>query len=177
MKQKPILFLDFDRTLFDTDRFYDWLGVDRYSRILDLLAGTIAAPDFSLMIYPDTVPFLEEVKKTHRLVLLTYTVNTTLQRRKIRGSKLVPFFDDIIMTKESKGIAVKNYLIRTEHSEKGHTFVDDTPKNIDDMKMENPEIRTVRIERVLLTAQELIHHTEPDLLVSSLSAILPLLFL
>lgn len=170
MKQKPILFLDFDRTLFNTDQFYDWLGVDRYSRILDLLAGTIDAPDFSMMVYADVTPFLVKAKKTHRLVLLTYSLNTTLQRRKIRGSGLVSFFDDVIMTQGSKGIEAKNYLIRTEHAEKGHTFIDDTPKNIDDMKTENPEIRTVRIERVALTPQELIHHTKPDLFVSSLSA-------
>jgi FMN phosphatase YigB (HAD superfamily) len=182
MKHKPVLFLDFDRPLFDTDQFYDWLGADRFSRILDLSAGRIEAPDFSSMVYPDTIMFLKRAKKTHRLVLLTYTVNTVLQRRKVRGSGLVPFFDDIIMTQNNKGFEAKKYLMQMEGSgwpacsEMEHVFVEDTPKNIDDMKIVNPQIKTVRIERVSLTPEESVHTTEPDLVVPSLSALSVLLF-
>lgn len=188
MKHQPVLFLDFDRTLFDTDQFYDWLGEDRFSRILDLSSGKIEAPDFSTMIYADSLPFLQKAKETYRLVLLTYTVNTALQRRKVRGSGLVPFFSDIIMTQGSKGFEAKKYLEHMHGSgwpscpdcagrEGGeHAFVDDTPKNLDDMKQVNPEIKTIRIERIILTTDEAVQEIAPDLVVPSLSALSSLLF-
>jgi FMN phosphatase YigB (HAD superfamily) len=189
MKHKPVLFLDFDRTLFDTDQFYDWLGEERFSRILDLSAGKIEAPDFSMMIYPDTVPFLEKAREVYRLVLLTYTVNITLQRRKVRSSGLVQFFDDIIMTQGSKGLEAKKYLSRMDASGWSvcpdcagraggeHVFVDDTPENIDDMKMINPEIATVRIDRTPPSSDRSINAThKPDLIVPSLSTLSAQLF-
>lgn len=183
MKHKPVLFLDFDRTLFDTDQFYDWLGEERFSRILDVSSGKIEPPDFSLMVYADTVAFLKKAKETHRLVLLTYSVNTVLQRRKVRGSGLVSFFDDIIMTQGSKGLEAKNYLMCMDGSGCAgilggeHVFVDDAPENINDMKTVNPEIKSVRIERVALSPEELVLITEkPDLVVPSLSVLAELLF-
>jgi FMN phosphatase YigB (HAD superfamily) len=127
---KPVLFLDFDRTLFDTDKFYEWLGDERFSRLLDLTAGKIASPDFSEMVYADTIPFLNRAKETHRLVLLTFAMNTALQRRKIRGSNLVSYFDDIIMTQGAKGEEVKNYLERMGDTGWEHAFIDDAPKTI-----------------------------------------------
>jgi FMN phosphatase YigB (HAD superfamily) len=189
MKHKPVLFLDFDRTLFDTDQFYDWLGEERFSRILDLSAGKIEAPDFRAMIYPDTISFLEQAGEAYRLVLLTYTVNIALQRRKVRGSGIVPFFDDIIMTQGSKGLEAKKYLTRMDASGWSvctdcagraggeHVFVDDAPENVDDMKTINPEIATVRIDRTPLPSEKLFQVThEPDLVVRSLSALSAQLF-
>lgn len=188
MKHKPVLFLDFDRTLFDTDQFYDWIGEERFSRILDLTAGKIKGPDFSAMVYDDTISFLENAKDSYRVVLLTFAMNTTLQRKKVRGSGLVQFFDDVIITNKSKGTEAKNYLERMHlsgwpicHDCAGrdggeHVFVDDMPTNIDEVKLHNPEIKTVRIDRYPLSAETEIGTTKPDIFVTSLSLLAPILF-
>lgn len=174
---KPVLFLDFDRTLFDTEGFYAWLGEDYTSGLLDVASGKIAAPDFAQMIYPDTLPFLRKAKEVYSLVLLTYTVNTVIQRRKVEGSGIAQYFDDILMTRDGKGIETKNYLTQKGYGLSGHLFVDDAPENIDDMKKINPEIKSIRIERIPLSDSDFVGVTyKADLVVSSLGELSPLLF-
>ncbi len=56
-------------------------------------------------------------------------------------------------------------------------LVDDAPENIDDMKKVNPEIKSIRIERIPLSDQDFVGVTrEADLVVPSLSELSPLLF-
>ena len=113
---KPIVFLDFDRTIFDTDQLYAWIGPNRFERILALTSGEIAPPDFASYLYPDTVNFLKRVRLTHRIVILTYAVNVVLQRKKLRGSGIIPLVDDVIITQGStdnltgKGEEASKYL-------------------------------------------------------------------
>lgn len=151
---KPVLFLDFDRTLFDTDRFYEWLGEDRYGRILELIADRTLSPDYASYLYPDTLSSLAILRKTHRLVLLTYTVNVLLQRRKVRGSGIAALVDDVIISSRGKGIEAKEYLARIGDSGWEHAFVDDAPENIVDMKRVNPDMRVIRIARVPLPSEK-----------------------
>lgn len=173
---KPILFLDFDRTLFDTDRFYGWLGSERFSRILDLVAGRIAPPDFSAMLYPDTIPFLKKARVSHRLVLVSYAMNMLLQRKKVRGSGIVSHMDDLIISSRPKSVEVREYLARVGDPGWQHIFVDDAPKNIDDMKRNEPEILCVRIERRPLAADELHMATrQPDHIVRNLEELFTIL--
>ena len=154
---KPVMFLDFDRTLFDTDKFYEWIGGDSVERILKLTSGAITPPDFSLFLYADSIQFLRWVRATHQLVLLTYTVNTTLQKKKIDGSGIVPLLDEVIMVSggeeglSGKGVAAKNYLLHINKPEWEHIFIDDSPQNIDEVKQINPKIRCIRIDRVAHT--------------------------
>lgn len=176
VKHKPVLFIDFDRTLFDVDQFYEWLGDERFSRLLDLSLGKIEPPDFAAMVYADSAPFLKQVKKTYRLVLLTFAMNTTLQRRKVRGSQLVPYFDDVIMTQRAKGDEAKEYLKRMGDTGWEHAFIDDAPENIDNMKMVNPEVRCIRIDRTPPTPNQVLANVRPpDFVVSSLGGALLIL--
>ncbi len=151
---KPMLFLDFDRTLFDTDKFYEWIGEDSVERILKLTSGAITPPDFSLFLYADSVEFLRWARTEHQLVLLTYTINTTLQKKKIWGSGIVSLVDEVIMVSggdvglSGKGAAVKNYLLHINKLGLEHIFIDDSPQNIDEVKRMNPKIRCIRIDRV-----------------------------
>lgn len=175
MNIKPVLFLDFDRTLFDTDQFYVWLGENRFERILKISSGELAPPNFNEYLYHDTLEFLKVAAKTHRIVLLTYALNTVLQRKKIRGSGIIPLLDDVIITqgdangKTGKGDAAHNYLARIGDSGWEHAFVDDAPENIDEVKRHNPEIRTIRIDRVPF-AQGALHEglLPPDQIVTNL---------
>ena len=150
MHRKPVLFLDFDHTLFDTEQFYAWLGEDRFEKILGITSGKVDPPNFASYLYADTLPFLNTARKTHRLVLLTYSVNQMLQRRKVRDSGIVPLLDDVIISHRNKGLEAKEYITRIGDPGWEHGFVDDAPQNISDMKTENPDIRTFRIERRIL---------------------------
>jgi len=173
VRHKPVLFIDFDRTLFDTDLFYEWLGDERFSRLLDLTACKIDPPDFAGMVYSDSVPFLVRMKETHRLVLLTFAMNTALQRRKVRGSGLVHYFDDIIMTQGAKGDEAKYYLESTGDTGWEHAFIDDAPLNIDSVKMVNPHITCIRIDRTPLPPDQLEANLRPpDFIVETLGAAL-----
>ena len=52
------IFLDFDRTLFDTERFYNSLEL---TYIEGIMAGNIGA-DFSRFLYPDVLSFIWNVR-------------------------------------------------------------------------------------------------------------------
>lgn len=179
---KPILFLDFDRTLFDTDAFYLWLGPNRVERLAQVVSSATPAPDFRTYLYPDTIDFLRTAHKTHRLVLLTYTVNTALQEKKVRESGVLPFFDDVLMAqgeegnRTGKGTLAHAYVAAKGASGHEHLFVDDTPQNIDEVKRMNPAIRCVRIDRTE-GAHGILHNDllAPDLVVGSLGELQPLL--
>jgi hypothetical protein len=179
--QKPILFLDFDRTLFDTAQFYDWLGEDVETALQAFVEGRSAEPDFVSMLYGDTLPFLLRARCTHQLVLLTYTMNTPLQEKKIRGSGVAPYFDRIIMThgtregKTGKGKAAKDYLA-THQSVGKNLFIDDALVNIAEVKSMNPELRCVQIVRAVSQADERTCAAPlPDAVVTDLSTVFLLL--
>lgn len=173
MHRKPVLFLDFDHTLFDTEQFYEWLGEDRFEKILGITSGKVTPPDFATYLYPDTLPFLNAARKTHRLVLLTYSVNQMLQRRKVRDSGILLYLDDVIISHRNKGLEAKEYITRIGDSGWEHAFVDDAPLNITDMKAENPDIRTFRIERKPLPEDAFVGVSiEADIVVSDLNEVL-----
>ena len=172
---KPVLFLDFDRTLFDTDKLYEWLGKERFTRILELTGGVIDPPDYASYLYPDTAPFLKKMRASYRLVLLTFAQNTKLQRMKVRGSGIVPLLDDVIITigdeqgQTGKGDAIREYQKRTGDSGWEHIFVDDNPDNLREVKIMNPDVRVIRIDRPSVPFTEPITNaTTPDAVVKNL---------
>lgn len=177
---KPVLFLDFDRTLFDTARLYDWLGEDVEAALQALVEGRSKEPDFAAMLYDDTLPFLEHARRSHKLVLLTYTMNPPLQKKKIEGSGVTPYFDRIIMThgtregESGKGRGAKDYL--AAHPSVGkNIFIDDALANISEVKRMNPKIWCVRIDRAASEEGETDHSLLPgDDVVANLSAVFPL---
>ena len=170
------MFIDFDRTLFDTDLLYEWIGENRIEKLMKLTSGELISPDFSQYLYSDTLEFLRWASTTHQLVLLTYTINVTLQDKKISGSGVAQFFDEVIMVTgedgdfSGKGTAAKNYLLKTGVRGLEHVFLDDSPQNIDEVKQKNPEIRCIRIDRVV-HAQGMLHDAflSPDHVVRDLN--------
>lgn len=167
---KPVLFLDFDRTLFDTERFYEWLGEDRYAQILALISGRREAPDYASFLYPETLEFLRVMRPRYRVVLLSYSVNLLLQRRKVRESGVASLCDDVLIVQKDKGSAATEYLSRFAPSAWRHVFVDDEQGNISDVKSAHPQFLVIQIgdrkERVLNPI-----HTPPDMHVADLKAL------
>ena len=153
MKDKLILFLDFDRTLFDTERYYIWLGEPKVERNQMLIDGTLALPDFSSFLFADTIPFLKRARERFRPVLLSYTKleysaqQLMLQRKKVEGSAIAEFFDEMIITTGNKAIEAKVYIQQNGSKGTVNYFVDDTPQHITEMKALNPDIVCYRMIR------------------------------
>lgn len=173
--QKPVLFLDFDQTLFDTDQLRDWLGDDIDAAIARIEAGTLEFPDLSAMLYPDTLPFLQAAKTTHRLVLLTTASHPIYQQKKVHGSGVTGHLDDLLITpyvsgNAGKGVAAKDYLHARALFDGSHVFVDDLAENLFDVKVAVPHIRSIRIKRASGEAEALPHAPDfaPDAAVSDL---------
>lgn len=147
MNQKPILFLDFDRTLFDTEQFSLWLGEDYKTRLAAISSGELAPPDFSTMLYAETIPFLTQMSASHKLVVLTLAASLKLQKRKLDDSGVMPYIDDAIITEGDKGVAAKAYLEAHHKSGSGCVFVDDKAEKLGEMLAINPEVRCFLICR------------------------------
>ncbi|MEK7118495.1 MAG: hypothetical protein AAB869_02685, partial [Patescibacteria group bacterium] len=75
---KPILFLDFDQTLFDTEQLRAWLGNDIEARIQAIEQGELELPDMTAMLYDDTLFFLNAARTSYRPVLLTTAFQKSL---------------------------------------------------------------------------------------------------
>lgn len=147
MTQKPILFIDFDRTLFDTNQFAEWLGEDAETRLTAIEKGKLTPPDFSTMLYDDAIVFLEAVRKDYTLVILTFATLRSVQERKVKDSGLTKYVDAVIITEGDKGEEVKKYLAKHKQTGLGHAFVDDKESNIVSMHTANPSVQCFLIER------------------------------
>lgn len=173
--QKPIIFLDFDYTLFDTDQIYDWLGADIKERIAQFVDGEIAGPDFSKMLYSDTRDFLKNIQETHHSVLLTYADNVAFQEKKVDGSGVKAYVNDVLIVpgmrgEGGKGREAKNYLLRSQHPVDGRIFVDDAPENILEVKKANPEMACIRMaRRSSVGGVPVVDIQKPDAVVSDLA--------
>ena len=167
---KPILFLDFDRTLFDTDKFYEWLGEKRFERILSITGGRLPPPDFSSYVFADAISFLKKIKPHYRAVILTYSLNTILQKMKIKGSGLLPYVHDVIVTQRGKGEQAKDYLEHIGLLKGHHFFIDDAPINIEEMKQSNLHVTSIRIERTPIAKEDMKGITvAPDAVIKDLA--------
>jgi FMN phosphatase YigB (HAD superfamily) len=150
--EKPVLFLDLDRTMFDTDQLYVFWGIDPERRAPYMQAtveGKIPEPDWANMVYPETKSFLERAKERYHLVLLTRTLNISFQKMKFVRSGLSKFFDGALYTTafRAKGSLVKRYLELYGGDRSHAVFIDDEPANIDDVKRALPGIFAIHMCR------------------------------
>ena len=165
------LYLDFDGTLFNTDKFYqDYLDLLKEYKInkdiidkekenlfknslfnLDTLTKQLINK-YNLdkvvfdkvnnlynntYVFQDVIPFLEK-NKTKKIYLLTYG-EYNYQIKKINGSKLSKYFQDIIITDKDKSKLNLDY--------KNSIFIDNNPSEIEKfLKVSNNVIRIRRRE-------------------------------
>lgn len=150
--EKPVLFIDLDRTMFDTDQLYAFWGIEYERRGPYMRAtaeGRIPEPDWATMVYPETRTFLERAKERYRLVLLTRTLDIEFQKIKFTRSGLSKYFDDSLYTTAlcAKGDLARRYLERYKGERTHAAFIDDEPMNIDDVKRALPGIFAMHIRR------------------------------
>lgn len=92
-------------------------------------------------VYKDAINFLEKIKeKGDKLILLTYIPNTNqnYQMKKIVGSGISKYFEEIIITTKNK------YELSLDYN--NGIFIDDDVKNLEGLISKNP-IRVIRIRK------------------------------
>ena len=163
------IYIDFDGTLFNTDKFYqDYLVILNKYNIssfeidemkkelftnrkfnLDILTDYIISK-YNIKnlkqeveslynnsyVFEDVIPFLEKYKN-YNLILLTLG-DIDYQNRKIEGSKLSKYFQDIIITDVDKSQLDIDY--------KDNLFIDNNPKEL--IKFQNNGGKIIRIRRI-----------------------------
>jgi hypothetical protein len=153
--QKPVLFLDFDRTLFDLDRFMgQYLGYRHEEHSVRFQQFLLSNPtmDISPYLYDDSISFMIRARKTHTLVLLSRGRNfPEYQRKKILGSRVAEYLDDIIVTpNDDKGLFalpfLPNYMLGGTEP-KGYMFIDDNVDALKSMQAIAPYVRRIYIDR------------------------------
>ena len=179
MNSKPVLFVDFDRTLFDTERYYLWLGQPRSEQNQALIDGTRELPDFSSFDFSDSEEFLTQVRKKFELAILSFVKleyspqQAELQQKKFDGSGLVKYCADVIITTGLKSEEVKKYLIGREQTGARFAFIDDEPMHLSSMKDLHPKAFCVLLwrggEMTGIQLPKSAASKRPDVVVSDLS--------
>ena len=122
------LFLDFDRTLFDTEAFYNSLEL---TYIEGIIAGAIGA-DFSRFLYPDVIRFMQKCQKAGYLCHLVTFGRRSVQECKVKLSGIEPYFGELFYVEQgSKAVIIENYLNSGVSHEKV-LFIDDTLEHLED---------------------------------------------
>jgi hypothetical protein len=153
--QKPVIFLDFDRTLFDLDKFVrEYLGYrhEEHTEKFKAFLASDPTADISGYLYGDTIPFLKKARETHTLVLLSRgRVFPEYQRKKILGSRIAEYIDDIIVTpNDDKGLFALPFLppySTGDDAPKGYAFIDDNIDALRSMQVIAPYVERIYIDR------------------------------
>ena len=137
------IFLDFDRTLFDTERFYNSLEL---TYIEGIIAGNIGA-DFSRFLYPDVLGFIWNVRAAGFCCHLLTFGRRSVQECKFKLSSLEPYFDQMFYVEQgSKAEIIKNYLDSGVSCEKV-VFIDDTLEHLEAFVAVIPNGQAIRMAR------------------------------
>lgn len=140
-------YLDFDRTLFDTDAFKAWLVTDRNIPLAEVEARcnegtlTFAPGELARFLYPDAAAFLRE--KENAVTIITFG-NRELQERKAQSALFgIPRMSVMYTGDTRKG----NYLAPHTHLHAGAVLVDDTPLELEILATECPGLPLYEMRR------------------------------
>ncbi len=162
-KQPQWLILDFDRTVFDTDRFM----ADYADRIHALVAGTDHFTEGELYkyVFPDVHIAIAKAKERGiRVALLTQTSGTTdFQKQKAEAAGLLSEMDEILFVE--KGQAKGKMLAERLGSKIKGVCVDDMAEIAESITANCPQVKFVQIDR---------RHAKLGDDVSSIEEVLPL---
>lgn len=137
------VFLDFDRTLFDTEQFYN---SPELTYLEDIIAGNISA-DFSRFLYSDVPSFIWNIREAGFCCRLVTFGRRNIQECKFNLSGLGPYFDQQFYVEQgSKAEIIKNYL-RTGVSCEKLVFIDDTIAHLEDFRRLLPDGLPIRMTR------------------------------
>jgi FMN phosphatase YigB (HAD superfamily) len=129
---------------FDLDTFFDHFAKKREfdQRQVRHSMDTVFA-NMDVFVHEDFFDFAREFGKD-KLAVLSYGTTPT-QRRKIENSKIVPFFDEVIVTNRGKEEDFRDIV--QKHAGKQIFFVDDRAYQLDKVKEAVPSVVALKIER------------------------------
>ena len=163
------IFLDFDRTLFDTEAFYRSLELNHIEGVVTGQLGT----DFSHFLYNDAISFMCNARKSSYQCHLVTFGRRSVQECKVKLSGIESYFVHLFYVEQgSKASVIKNYLDKEVSCEKA-VFIDDTIEHLEQVRLLLPAVAPVRMARPGAKGSELEH--KDFIVVSNLIAVLPLL--
>jgi FMN phosphatase YigB (HAD superfamily) len=152
------VFLDFDRTLFDTNGLITLM--QKYEPSVQMGTASFISilehevHNLHTLVFPDVKPTLDTLRSNgYRIVLMTTAENPTAQEIKIHGSGIAHYLNDTIIVPGLKGEAIAEWLTKYDSAEDMHYFIDDVPTILIDAQKRNPRLITFRIERAALRPQ------------------------
>lgn len=146
------IFLDFDRTLFDTEAFYNSLEL---THIEGIIAGQLGA-DFSRFLYSDAISFMCNAKEAGYSCHLVTFGRRAIQECKVKLSGIEPYFEELFYVEQgSKAEVVQKYLNSGVSCEKA-IFIDDSIEHIEQVTELLPQILSIRMARPGAKGSELV---------------------
>ena len=157
------IYVDFDRTLFDCDRFLDDFynlitnyniprdlfkecqnqsrkhGFNPYIILNNLEKKIFFDKSIYNDLYSDAIPFLEYINSLNYKVIILTKGNRDFQSKKIANAHIDKYYDKIIVTMHHKGFLFLNYL--------QSIFIDDNPREIKSLMKRRPK-KMIRIKRI-----------------------------
>lgn len=90
-------------------------------------------------LYPDTTYFLRQLRRHGFHIMLVTHGNPAFQRRKLRGSRIRPFFDTVVFSNQLKIVTLRQLARRFDEV----FFVSDHPRELAAVKHRLPQLLPV----------------------------------
>lgn len=151
---RPTIYLDFDRTLCNTDQLYHLLGFragvtlsseERVS-LVELARKRSKDIDWPSLVYGDTFPTLRALHEHFRIVIVSFATIEDFQRMKIDASGVGSIVDAIFVVDGDKSKAI----LRDQEGrnvQSGGYFLDDRLEHVHDVRTVLPGITSVAMCR------------------------------
>ena len=137
------IFLDFDRTLFDTDRFYNQL-----ERRVFIDSSSIKDINLAKFLYPDVISFLKSCQIAGwRCYLVTFGVRA-VQEPKFLGCNIAKYFTDAFYVESGSKVAVIEKALENTVPHENIYFIDDTIAHLEAFNSEFPKSHAIKMSRI-----------------------------
>ncbi|OGH65673.1 MAG: hypothetical protein A3J66_01345 [Candidatus Magasanikbacteria bacterium RIFCSPHIGHO2_02_FULL_47_14] len=128
---------------YSDERHAEVLGARGYSRdeVLFQLKTTTGdmLPDF---LFPDTIPFLQDLKKYQQPMILLSLGNPGFQKLKTEGAGVNPYFDQIYMVHDTKRHVLEQLFARND-VDNTVWFINDKVAETKDLAQEFPGLKPI----------------------------------
>ena len=137
------IFFDFDRTLFDTERFYNALEATHIAGVVRTRFGH----DWSSFLYPDVLDFLEFGRHRGWKYHLVTFGDQTIQEYKFQACGIENYFTEVFYVEQGeKADFIKNY-VKDTISPKNIVFIDDSVNHLETFAKVLPTALPIRMCR------------------------------
>ena len=126
--------------------------------------------DTSAYVFPDVVPFLEEMKQQGNECYVLSFGQADFQMQKIQGTGLGAYFQGVMIVQDKKHVAIRSHMT---HPHEPVWFFEDRADYIDDVKDFLPSVVVVQVSRLFGRYHDT-QSENADYMIGSLYDILPI---